>query len=161
MISHQIRLENDQIWDDRTRLVGDGLLCWQLSPLGFGYISHSFMCCQATSPHNACQNMRRRPPKFAQLPAQRCVHRCVQPPRSILPLRKHPGAPCLPAARRYSLPRSSMPPCCQEITAALELPPKFMVLMTAIYYVLYSMHIISVPGCTGRLYRRLGLTRFD
>ena len=37
-----------------------------------------------------------------------------------------------------------MPPCCQKITAALELPPKFVVLMLAIYYVLYSIDIISV-----------------
>jgi len=37
-----------------------------------------------------------------------------------------------------------MPPRCQEIPAAQELLPKFVVLMLAIYYVLYSIHIISV-----------------
>ena len=36
-----------------------------------------------------------------------------------------------------------MPPRCQEIPSAQELLPKFVVLMLAIYYVLYSIHIID------------------
>jgi hypothetical protein len=37
-----------------------------------------------------------------------------------------------------------MPPRCREIHAAQELTPKFVVLMLAIHYVLYNIHIISV-----------------
>jgi len=137
--------------------VGGGLLGCQLGPLGFGYISHSCRCCQATSPPKPLlEHTRGRAavlsPKYAPPPTKICVaalpkarllvhlasqgHAAVakEMPRSSMPTR----------CQEYPLPRSSMPPRCQEIPAAQELLPKFVVLMLAIYYVLYSIHIISV-----------------
>jgi hypothetical protein len=62
------------------------------------------------------------------------------------------GASSQPGERRrqgnaqelHASPLAGDTPRCQEITSAQELPPKFVVLMLAIYYVLYSIHIISV-----------------
>ena len=136
MISCPIRLENNQVWDNGLRPVGSESLDWQLGPLGFGYILQ-LRCCQATSSKNAHHNTRTdvpppaRPPKYVSPLAK--IHAAACPGESA-------GASSHPGARHHQGKT-------QELHASplpRRYPPKFVVLMLAIYYVLYSIDIISV-----------------
>ena len=100
--------------------MGGGLLGWQLGPLGFGYISHSCRCCQATSPPKPLlEHTRGRAavlsPKYAPPPTKICV--AALPKARLLVHLASQGH----AAVTKEMPRSSMPTRCQEVPTAQEL----------------------------------------